>query len=121
MSKDKNVGYFEWLKAQGVENSFENTYGHNRTQAKSVYSFASQKEALDFKNKYLADGSAFGEVFFDQRLKKYVMPINLEAQELLKNQFQKEQPVALTLEDCQRQMDLVDQPKIKYKNLMEHN
>ena len=113
MSKDKNVGYFEWLKAQGVESTFENTYGHNRTQAKSIYSFASEKEAINFKNKYLADGSAFGEVFFDQRLKKYIMPINLEAQELLKKQFQKEQPVALTLEDCQRQMDLVDQAKDK--------
>ena len=63
MSKDKNVGYFEWLKAQGVESAFENTYGHNRTQAKSIYSFASEKEAINFKNRYLADGSAFGEVF----------------------------------------------------------
>jgi hypothetical protein len=109
MPKDKNLGYFEWLKAQGVENTFENTYGHNKTQAKNVYSFASQKEAINFKNKYLADGSSFGEVFFDQRLNKYVMPINLQAQESLKNQFQNERPVPLTLEDCQRQMDLVEQ------------
>jgi hypothetical protein len=42
------------LKAQGVESSFEDTYGSNKTQASSTYSFAPQKEARDFQDNYLA-------------------------------------------------------------------
>lgn len=110
----KKIGYFEWLKSQGVESSFENTYGKkNRTEAKSAYVFASAEAAYAFKDKYLNDGTLFGEVFLEKRLEKYCVPINLKAQALLKRKFQEEQAAPLTLEDCTRQMDLVKKAQHK--------
>ncbi len=112
------IGYFEWLKSEGVVESFEYSYGFNTMEANNVYSFSTQVQAESFRNKYLIDNHD-AEVLFDPRLGGYVILITPEAQQSLKEQFENTHPQSLTIIDCDRQLEAIHYAQRKVRDFNE--
>lgn len=108
-------GFISWLRGQGVAGTFENAVGTNKTSAKSVYSFESLNAASKFKTDFLSDSSQYGEIFFDHRLGKYVVPINEKAQDYLKSLYLQKHPLN-RLNDIKNQLALIKKARKKIQD-----